>query len=165
MERQPQTMTDRRPTSSWAGDLPQSQLAADQVLSRVVDLVRDSSTVTDFHQDRLEATLEVPLRATSADQVGYSARLTTDWSYSIRLKQDSYSGRFLEFRFVDNDGMTAQSMSEICEMDFAQVSTRLESAGFARETTYGEHGQVIHDSYQRDDLHITILTRGESQDN
>lgn len=142
--------------------LPWSEITAEQLLTRLLELIKDSTSAADFTFERVGRSLGVPLHRTPPDLWGGAARLTSDWRYAILGLEDSPSGQGIRLSFVDNDDSAAADMGPICQVDFDDFTGELRSAGFAKRSIYGEHGELVYDSYERDQLYVEVAPVGES---
>ena len=143
--------------------LPQSELTAEQLLTWLLELIKNSVSVAEFTFARVGQTLGVPLTTYAPGKWGYRARLTPDWSYAINALEDLPDGARFRFSFFDNEGGNSGAMSQICQLDFDDFTGMLRSAGFAKAATYGEHGELVYDAYTRDRLGIEVSPRGEAE--
>ena len=108
--------------------------------------------------------LDVYKRQAYEGRLGFGERITRDWWTAMELDPASANGPRFEFSFRPDDPAAYPSASAICAFDFDRFAAALTAAGFRRETYRGEHGRVIHDTFERDALTVTVQTRGENDD-
>jgi hypothetical protein len=145
--------------------LPQSNLTAEQLLSRMLDLIISSSDISDFTEERVARSIGLQLMPYQDVEFGARAQLTPAWWYRLEGIR-SYKGEpELQLSFEESDGDRAAPMTDIAQVDVDRFSRELESAGFTRQTWYGEHGRQLGEYFDRKQLHVTVGTRGESSEN
>lgn len=137
--------------------LHQSEVTASELLTRLLELIMNCTSVADLTVDRVGPALGIPLATHAPGKWGGRARLTPDWSYAITALGDR-----IRLGFFDNQGGTAGAMGSICQPDFDDFTGALRNAGFAKAAFYGEHGELVYDSYTREQLRVDVTPRGES---
>lgn len=142
--------------------LPQSEITAEQLLTRLLELIKSSRSITDFTLAKLQQALGAQLETYGPSSWGGRARLTPNWGYAINALEDLPDGARLRFSFFDNEGGTSGNMSQICQLDFDTFTGALQSAGFAKTSIYGEHGESTFESYTRGQLRVEVTSRGEA---
>ncbi len=162
------------PTSSAKEESPMSsqahaeqafspKLDAEHALQTLLDLLRGAHRIEDIDGAALERVFGVPFTAYEG-RLGFGERITRDWWTAMELDPKSPDGPRFEFSFRPDDPAAYPSASAICAFDFDRFAAALTAAGFRRETYRGEHGRVIHDTFERDALTVTVQTRGENDD-
>lgn len=139
------------------------QLDAEQALQKLLDLLRGAHRIEDIDGAALARAFGVAF-ASHDGRLGFGEQITADWWTSIELDPKAPYGPRFEFGFRPNDPNAYPSASGLCALDFDRFAAELEKAGFQRETYRGEHGRVIHDTFTRDALKVTVETRGENDD-
>ncbi|MBO0810521.1 MAG: hypothetical protein J2P23_00585 [Microlunatus sp.] len=142
--------------------LPWSEITAEQLLTRLLELIKGSTSAADLTFERVRESLGVPLRRTPPDLWGASAQLTPDWTYAIIGQEDSPSGQGMRLTFFDSDDRPSADMGSICQLDFDDFTGALRSAGFEKTSIYGSRGELVYDDYKRDQLRVEVSPRGES---
>ena len=137
------------------------RLDAEQSLLRLLDLIRDSKTVQDITDDRLQATFGVAF-TTNSGRLGFAEQITQDWWSSFELDPARAQGAQFEFAFRPSQPESYPAATDICSVDFDRFAAELQKQGFSRETYRAEHNRVIHDLFQRPGLTVTVYTRGEA---
>jgi hypothetical protein len=97
-------------------------------------------------------------------RLGFGERLNRDWWSSIELDPDGAYGPSLELAFRPDRSGTFPPASAICGFDYARLAAELAAMGFEHETCYGEHGRIVHESFERAGLSLTVHTRGEADE-
>lgn len=136
---------------------------AEALLERLLTLVRDSRGIEDFTAARVRRAFEVEFVADEG-RLGFGERLDRDWWSSIELDPDGPYGPSFELAFRPDRSGTYPSASAICGFDYARLAAELAAMGFEHETCYGEHGRVVHESFERAGLSLTVHTRGEADE-
>lgn len=162
-------MSDTPPPTS-------SELTAEELLQRVLELVRTSKSISDFTLDRLEKIMGVSVERGS-DGYGHSARLTSQWLYdfSMRAVDTSTPEDGMRFAFgFDEIPDDPPPMTDICQLDFDHFTAELEAMGYTREPYYDSpppadmgrprlaHGRLIYESFSGPHLYIEVYPRGET---
>ena len=139
------------------------RLDAEHALQNLLALLRGAHRIEDIDGAALERVFGVPFAAHDG-RLGFGERISRDWWTAMELDPKSPSGPRFEFSFRPDDPSAYPSASDVCGLDFDRFAADLVSAGFRRETYRGEHGRVIHDTFERDALKVTVQTRGENDD-
>lgn len=142
--------------------LPQSELTAEQLLTRLLELIKNATSVADITLAQVQQALGARLQTYGPSSWGGRARLTPTWSYAINALEDLPDGARLRLSFFDNEGGTSGDMSQICQLDFDTFTGALQNAGFTKTSIYGEHGESTFDSYTRGQLRVEVTSRGEA---
>lgn len=145
-------------TGSRPSDRPPS--AAGDLLSRVLELLESATTMQDL--DHRAVGRALGLSSNGDRRLDHSAQLTDEWSYNVRADPRFVLGPVLDVEFFDNKGVADAAMTDICEVDLDQFSSRLTAAGYASRKEYGEHGEVIGHEFTRGPLVVTVVSRGEA---
>lgn len=141
------------------------QLDAGQVLRRLLELIRSSKTIKDFTPDYLSKAMGVELVTYRPGYHAFGEQVAADWWYSLEMN-DNVSpiiGPRLSFSFNAQAG-TSPDMTDICQVDFEQFASELESMGFSRERRYGSHGSMMNDLFIRSGMAIEVYPRGEANE-
>lgn len=142
------------------------KVTAEQVLLRVLELIRTSKTIQDFTPEKLTEVMELKLYfADGGNQYGAGQVLTPQWGYRFEFDRVSMYGPFFSFDFYEHPKDTNWSMTDICQMDTERFSTELESMGYTRQTKYGLHGSLDGYEFGGRGPGVTVYTRGESNEN
>lgn len=142
--------------------LPQSRLPAEDLLSRLTELIISATDADQLTRDVINDTFDVQLETYEEHRADYAARLTPEWNVSIELSSDPRSGPVFEFAFFDrSEGLNAP-ITEICGFDAAAFAMALTAAGFEQVTTYGVHGGIVGDGFVRGPVQVMTSTRGEA---
>lgn len=155
----------------------QPRLAAEQVLTKLLGLIRNSKSIKDFTPEYLSKMMGVEFVTYSPGDHQYGEQVTPDWWYTMQMDESVTTqniSRF-EFRFSSELG-TSPDMTDICQIDFENFASELESMGFTREPYYdsappappGEerlpHGRLLYWSFYRPELGIQVYPRGEANE-
>lgn len=153
-------------TTSQAGGTGQDSAAinpklnAEQVLLRLLELIRGSKSAADFTQEHMSKVMGVEISAYAPGSYGFGEQLTPDWWYSIEMREKPRTGARFNFNFNTSPG-TYPPMTDICQIDFDRFAAALEAMGFTRQKYYGEHGRYIKDWFERASMRIEVYPRGE----
>ncbi|QGN34195.1 hypothetical protein [Microlunatus sp. Gsoil 973] len=142
--------------------LPQSELTAVQLLTRLLELIKNSDSVADFSFDQVQRALDVPIERYGPNKWGTQARLTRNWNYAIHALEDFPDGARVMVSFFEDESTTFGDMTEICQLDFDDFTGDLRSAGFMKQSFYGDHGIPLYDAYTRNHLRVEVSSRGEA---
>lgn len=151
-------------TEADAAGLPQPKLDAEAVTLKVLELIRSSKNIADFTPERISEITGVEMK--SYDENSYSATevLTKRWRYVIDMSKATANGPQFMLGFFPAESGQSPPSSDICKTSFSSFSKELESSGFSRETTYGEHGMIINYLFDRDGLTVRASTIGNSDE-
>jgi hypothetical protein len=138
-----------------------SALSADQLLLRLLDLIKDTTSTRELTLERVSQAMQAPAQRFGPGHFGYGGTLTPEWSYGLEIKKAGAADARLDLNFIDTTADRKANASSICQVDFDQFASGLQAAGFKRETIRGEHGRVIHDRFDRPDLTIKVDTMAE----
>jgi hypothetical protein len=136
---------------------------AEALLERMLTLIRESSEIQDLTAARVRRAFEVDF-VSDEGRLGFGERLNRDWWSSIELDPDGPYGPSLELAFRPDRSGTYPPATDICGFDYARLSAELVAMGFEHETSYGEHGRIVHESFERAGLSLTVHTRGEADE-
>lgn len=156
-------------TPDHAGKLHiESQATADlsttQALQRMLALIQASSQVTDITPETVHRIFGVQTKAIDKDQFGYGQRLPGNWAFSLQRLTIGGIGPRVDLMFDPIPGTQASPWTT-CEPNFSQFTGALESMGFSRHTHYGEHGQWIFDSFERQRMVVSVYAIRAFSDN
>ncbi len=136
---------------------------AEALLERLLTLIRDSREIQDFTAARVRRAFEVDF-VSDEGRLGFGERLNREWWSSIELDPDGPYGPSLELAFRPDRSGTFPPATDICGFDYPRLAAELIAMGFEHETCYGEHGRVVHESFERAGLSLTLHTRGEADE-
>jgi hypothetical protein len=142
--------------------LPWSEITAEQLLTRLLELIKDSASAADFTLTQVGESLGVPLQTYAPGRWGARARLTPDWSYALLATEQFALGPRVLLDFFDQQHATPSPMTEICQIDASSFITELSHAGFSNTVKYGEHDRLLGNYLTRGDLNVELSIRGES---
>ena len=138
-------------------------LSAEQVLARLLALIRASHGVSEFTREYLSEKMGVPFATYRAGQHVFGEPVTADWSYAIEMDESLKPSPRLSFDFRSDPG-TSPPMSDICQIDFDRFKAELEAMGFNSKPYYGEYGRLINFTFYRPNLYIEVYPKGEGHD-
>lgn len=150
-------------TTSSHADSQSQNPAAEFLLLRLIDLIKQSKSVQDLTPDRVSAVMQQPVTFFTQDRFGYRGTLTSDWDYTLEIEDNKSNGARLDLEFIDATPGRSASATEICHVDFDEFSSHLERIGFTRTTVHGEHGRVAYDRFDRPELSILVSSIGEAR--
>jgi hypothetical protein len=159
-------------TTAAAGDVDQGgtppipALTAEQGLLRLLELIRSSKGTQDFTPERLNEVMGVRVEYADdgADRYGTGGQLTEQWSYGFGVEKTAARGMRFEFSFNENVPGSSPPMTEICQIDFDRFTAELEAMGFTRQRSYGSHGSVMNDFFDRPGMRVSVYPRGEANE-
>jgi hypothetical protein len=137
--------------------------SADDLLRRLLDLLRDSRDIADLSRARVRRAFEVDFELDEG-RLGFGERLCRDWWSSIELDPDGALGPSFELAFRPDCAGTFPSAAGICAMDYDAFAAALKAMGFEHESLLGENGRVVHENFDRDGLSVIVHTRGEADE-
>jgi len=141
---------------------PPSPLNAEQLLLRLLDLIKATTSTRELTAERVSAAMQAPAQSFGPGHFGYGGALTPEWGYGLEVKQAGAADARLDLNFIDTSSDRKASASQICQVDFSRFASALDAAGFKRETVRGEHGRVIHERFDRPQLSIKVDTMPEN---
>jgi hypothetical protein len=144
-------------TAEW----PESHVSADQLLSRVLDLVRTTHDPAELTHARVESAIQLPMLEIDDTAVGHAAWLTPRWFYWFEFEEGPRFWPTFVLRFTSPDDENA-SMTGIATIDFEQFAAALIDAGFERDEDRGELGEILSFEFRRDKMLVEIATRSEN---
>jgi|GEM_PF-5795093 len=153
-------MPDREPEQPFQ----QSVLTAEQLLTRLLEMIKSSYSVADFGFDNVQQGLGVPLERYGPNQWGTRAQLTPTWNYALHAIEDFPDGARVRLAFFNHNDDTSGDMAEICQLDFDYFTGALLTTGFTKQSFYADHEAPLCDAYTRDDLRVEVTSRGESNE-
>lgn len=136
------------------------RLNAEQVLLRLLELIRSSKSAADFTQEKLSKVMGIEMPSHAPGEYGSGEQITPDWWYGMEMRVKPRTGARFNFSFDSAPG-TDPPMTDICQVDFDQFTAALEAMGFARQRYYGEHGRYIKDWFDNANMRIEVYPRGE----
>lgn len=144
--------------------LPQSDLTAEQLLTKLLDLLTSANEVEELTKSLVESTFGVHLEPYDEDSSSYAARLTETWNVRVEISDDEFYGHGVDLRFFDTDGGTRAPMSDICALDSDAFSGTLVNAGFGRQPYPDIHGGRIGDLLTRGPVQVITSVYGEASE-
>jgi hypothetical protein len=170
-----ETSTMTTPASSGIaeqGGAPlRPRLTAEQALTRLLELIHSSRHLDDFTPERLREVMgtEITYAEDGADRYGFGEQITADWSYGFGVDKSAPTGPHFLFDFNPVPPGTSPDMTDICQLDFEKFSAELESMGFIKTPSYGEHGRLMHYTFNRmkdgiNEMTIQVHLRGRASD-
>lgn len=151
------------PLTTSAAPIDPPTLTAEALLQRLLALVSDSKGIEDFNPRRIRRAFEVEFFVDEG-RLGFGERLCRDWWSSLELDPDGAYGPSFELAFRPDRTGTYPPATEICALDYDSFAAELTAMGFEHETCYGEHGRVIHETFERNGVTLTVYTRGEADE-
>jgi hypothetical protein len=114
------------------------------VVVRLLELVRTSRNVADFTPDRLTEAFGVELQV-SGDAYGHGAKVSPDWFQNF-----DYNGKYKRFRLSFDPVRRGESpdIAQVCH-EFGNLTSELEGMGFQKQEKRGEHGRLVQYSFER----------------
>lgn len=152
-----------------AGDDSRSvhpKLNAEQILLRLLELIRSSKSVEDFTPEHLSRTMgvEIEYARDGSGRYGFGEAVTTEWSHGFEADMKRKSGARFMFSFDSAPG-SSPPMTDICQVDFDRFTAELEVMGFTRQHYYGEHGRFIKDWFDHPGgMRVEVYPRGEANE-
>ena len=137
-------------------------LTAEQLLLRVLDLIKATRSSKELTIERVSAAMQHPAQTFSPGHFGYGGKLTPEWSYWLEVKESGGTGTRLDLDFIDTTPGQSAAATDICQLDFSRFSSELKAAGFVHETYPGEHGRVAYEQFNRNGLGIIVDNIGEA---
>ena len=116
---------------------PRSRERSRRLLANTLALIRESKSIKDFTFENITYHFGAGLIKTSESQYGLLQRLSDRWLVSYAVDKTGMYGPRFEVYFQDEPLNSAPPMTEICDMDFDEFNTHLESMGFARQRNVG----------------------------
>jgi hypothetical protein len=153
-------------TDNSGQDIPpvQPKLTAEQVLTRLLELIRTTKSIEDFTPEHLSNVIGVEFKNISPGYYGFGEQITAAWFYGMELNEGSSTGRSRFYFSFNSNPATSPDMTSICQVDFDQFTTALEKMGFKRQRSFGEHGRFMSDLFDRHGMHIEVSPRGEAME-
>lgn len=148
---------------SWES-LPRSELTPEQILTGFVDLVIGAHSMRDVTPKAISDAVRLDLQQYDDGDVGTYARLTPEWSYSLRLFVDLAEGPMLRLSFLPRDREHTADLAVLPGLELEGFAECLVGAGFSRERRYGEHGRILGDEFVRDELTLQVAFRATTAD-
>ncbi|GHE31147.1 hypothetical protein ACFOED_08175 [Vulcaniibacterium thermophilum] len=133
-------MTSPTPTESDATPI-RPKLTAEEALTRLLELIRTSRTLSDFTPERVSQVMGVELDR-SADGYRYYERVAPRWLHGFDYS--AKYGRFM-FSFDPQPPGTSPDMTDICQLDVDRFSSELEAMGFSKQAYYDSPPQPAYD--------------------
>lgn len=141
--------------------LPQSEATAEQLLNRLLELIKHSTSIADFTAATVGSALGVRLYTFAPGRAGYRARLTREWSVTITTHQKYALGPRMLLEFV-RESPGRVPMTGICQVDVRKFTSELSPVGFSNTVHYGEHGWRMGNLLERDGLTVELSACSEA---
>ena len=132
---------------------------AEFLLLRLIDLIKQSTSVQHLTPDRVSAVMQRPVTFFTPDRFGYRGSLTQHWRFTLDVRTVNSVSERLDLDFIDITPSRSATATGICQIDFNRLASEMANAGFARTTVNGEHGIVVYDRFDRPNLSIKVSTR------
>lgn len=146
------------------------ELRAEQLLRRLLDLIRNSKSIREFTPEYLSRTMGVDFVTYEPGYHAFGEELTSKWGYGMEMRNDITTARIKQFDFSFNSGPgMPPSMSSLCEFDFDQFTAELEAMGFTRSSSYDSppqpppgqpalpHGSWLYDYFDRPGMRVKVI--------
>lgn len=113
-------------------------MTAEQVLARLLELIRGSQYLSDFTTERMNQVMGVEFVTYRPGYQAFGEQVTTDWWYSLEKEDDDQYGPQFTLRFTPGQGKDANSvsMTDVCQLDLDRFSAELEAMGFSKTPHY-----------------------------
>lgn len=141
---------------------PQSTLSAEQLLTRMLELLSTRRQISDVDLDAVRSLApdaDVDLDGPRLRQI---ARLTPQWRYLLQFDPDEPIGPMLHLEFFDSQGGVDAPLTEIAHIDLDQFSARMRTIGFAEQEIADELGGSRGRDFTAGDLRVTVTSIGEA---
>lgn len=135
---------------------------AETLLRNLLGLIKTSSSARGISAHDLSVAMKQPAIELGSDRFGYSGHLSPDWGFALMLRHPGDAAARVDLEFLDATEQNNAPATDICNIDFDEVATELEGAGFKRDMVHGEHGRTIYDLFHRTGLSIKIESFGEA---
>lgn len=114
------------------------KLTAEQVLIRLLELIRSSRYLSDFTPERLSQVIGVEFVTYRPGYHAFGEQVTPDWWYSLEKEDGDRYGPQFTLRFTTQDSKDANhvSMADVCQFDLDRFSAELEAMGFSKTPHY-----------------------------
>ncbi|WP_267108866.1 hypothetical protein [Xanthomonas sacchari] len=151
------------------------KLSAEQMLSRLLTLLRTSRSVADFTPERLHEVMgvEMDYARDGSGRYGFGEKVSRDWVHGFEVNMKKADPRLI-FSFDPVVPGASPAMRDLCRVDFDQFTSELEEMGFVRERYYDSppaapnggpkpsHGPWMYDSFERPGMWLQVYPRDES---
>lgn len=144
-------------------------LDAEQVLTQLLHVIRDSGTAREITAENLGTKMGVKFVTQEPGYHVFGEELTPEWAYGMELYDNVTPIRNHRFLFRFNRDLDATpDTASICKPDFDQFTAELEAMGFTRESHYDSppqpppdaprlpHGSWMYDHFDRPGMHIEV---------
>ncbi len=159
-------MTAQTPSQSPAiGATIQPKLNPEQMLLRLLELIRTTTSVKDFTPERLHEVMgvEIEYARDGSGRYGFGEQVNSEWTHGFMFSPSVNAASTPRFNFDFNrvNPSSEPAMTNICQVDFEQFARALKAMGFSRSPNYAEHGRYVGDTFERPNMSIEITGRGE----
>ncbi|MCC4592310.1 hypothetical protein LL974_14285 [Xanthomonas campestris pv. cannae] len=150
------------------------KLSAEQMLSRLLTLIRTSKSVAEFTPQRLREVMgvEVGPEENGVDRYGFGEQVSPEWAHGFEVDMRAVPPR-LDFGFNPVVSGASPQMGDICQLDFDQFTGQLEEMGFTRQHNFDSppqpapgqpsllNGRLLYDSFDRPGMHVEVYPEGQ----
>ena len=146
------------------------KLRAEQLLARLLNLIRNSKSIREFTPEYLSRTMGVAFVTYEPGYHAFGEELTSEWGYGMEMRDDVTTARIKQFDFSFNSGPgMPPSMASLCGLDFDQFTAELEAMGFTRSSSYDSppqpppgqpalsHGSWLYDYFDRPGMRVKVI--------
>lgn len=145
------------------------KLDAEQVLTRLLNVIRNSKSTREITSEHLSKEMGVDFVTYEPGHHAFGEELSPKWAYGMELYDSTTPIRSHRFSFSFNsDPGAPPSMAGLCKPDFDQFTAELEAMGFTRNSYYdsppqpppGEpalpHGSWMYDYFDHPGMRIDV---------
>ncbi|MCC4595817.1 hypothetical protein NRY95_01415 [Xanthomonas campestris pv. phormiicola] len=150
------------------------KLTAEQMLTRLLALIRTSKSVAEFTPQRLSEVMgvEVEYSEKGVERYGFGEKVSPEWTHGFEVNTGKPYPR-LDFGFNPIVRGASPDMQDICRLDFDQFASQLEAMGFTRQHNFDSppqpppgqpslpNGRLLYDYFDRPGMHVEVYPEGE----
>jgi len=153
-------------TTSQENVLINPKFNAEQMLLRLLELIRSSHSIEDFTPEHLSKVMRVKLdfARDGSERYGFGEAVAPRWEHGFGVNRTSKGGPYFEFSFNERPLNSDPPMTDICQIDFDRFSAELRSMNFHEEPYYAEHGRILYHGFYRPGMTLEIGTWGEANE-
>lgn len=144
------------------------KLTAEQVMTRLLELIRSSRYVSEFTPERLNKAMGVEFVTYRPGYYAFGEQVTPAWWYSLEMdaSKDDSSQFTLRFTPEDTENADRVAMTDVCEFDFDRLSAQLVSMGFSKNPYYVKGGRLLNYTFDRMrneilEMRVDVYPQGE----